>query len=290
MMKEGLVSLSAVHLATKELPADCLSAVAASGQVIADNAEKISNAVSLLHELNMYAPNEVHLFLMDGFVAEIHRIRGLKQLLQLREDAQQAYAISWTAHDKLSYQGKQFRDRGRADKADALEPKIAEAAGVMRNMKDRLDDITKGLINIEAPRVWRIRIVRLRAMFGQYAALCIASGVRQSDIWTSFMSASDMDQVALVGDARKTLASTVTMHAMDANGPAAAYYIPSDFLVGATPLRINSIGAGSDSSQSGLVGAVPVTPLAAFVGSSSTSTSSGGAATSTPVEVQEADL
>jgi hypothetical protein len=44
--------------------------------------------------------------------------------------------------------------------------------------QDRLDDISKGVLHVEADRMSRTRIDRFTAMVGQYAALCIASGVR----------------------------------------------------------------------------------------------------------------
>ena len=56
---------------------------------------------------------------MDGLVTEIHRLRSLKALLQVRDSAQAAYSRAWVAQDKLHFQAKQFRDKGRNDKVRA---------------------------------------------------------------------------------------------------------------------------------------------------------------------------
>ena len=74
---------------------------------------------------------------MDGLVTEIHRIRSLKALVAVRVAAEGAYSRAWVAQDKLEYQAKQFRDKGRQDRADPLLPKIAEAVGIMKRMKER---------------------------------------------------------------------------------------------------------------------------------------------------------
>jgi hypothetical protein len=58
----------------------------------------------------------VQIFLMDGLVTEIHRLRSLKALLSVRDAAQAAYSRAWVAQDKLHFQAKQFRDKGRNDK------------------------------------------------------------------------------------------------------------------------------------------------------------------------------
>lgn len=120
---------------------------------------------------------------MDGLVTEIHRLRSLKALLAVRDAAQAAYSRAWVAQDKLHFQAKQFRDKGRQDRADPLMPKIAEAVGIMKRMKERLDDVTKGLLVVEADKVSRVRVQRVLLMFGQFAALSIASGVRTQEIW-----------------------------------------------------------------------------------------------------------
>lgn len=55
----------------------------------------------------------------------------------VREAAKKAYSAAWFAQDKLQFQAKQWRDKGRADKADAMEPKIAEAVATLKRMKVR---------------------------------------------------------------------------------------------------------------------------------------------------------
>ncbi len=67
----------------------------------------------------------------------MHRLRSLKALLGVREAAQQAYSRAWVEQDKLQFQAKQWRDKLREDKAASLEPKIAEAVGLMKRLKER---------------------------------------------------------------------------------------------------------------------------------------------------------
>src|SRR4051794_20033498 len=75
-------------------------------------------------------------------------------------------------------------------------------------------------------------ITRCIAMFGQYAALCIASGVRTQELWTGYLSANELDQAQLVADAQATLTGQMSMHALDATGPAASLMLPSSRLGG----------------------------------------------------------
>ena len=93
--------------------------------------------------------------------------------------------------------------------------KIAEAVGIMKRMKERVDDISKGLLHVECDKVSRARTDRLVAMTGQFAALGIASGVRTQELWTSFLGAMDLDQATCVSDAQATLTGQSAMHKLD---------------------------------------------------------------------------
>lgn len=146
----------------------------------------------------------------------------------------------------------------------------------MKRMKERLDDISKGLLNIEGERIARTRIDRMVAMAGQFAALSIASGVRAQELWTSFLSSMELNQEAMVRDAQTTLMALMSMHALDATGPAVAYVLPGNVCENASPIAINSQGDG----------AAPAAPAADVP----TATFTGTATTSAPVEEKSVDL
>lgn len=82
-------------------------------------------------------PAPLQIFLLDGLVTETHRLRSLRSLLAVREAAQHEYSRCWVTQDKLHFQAKQWKDKGRADKADQLELKIQEAVGLMKRAKER---------------------------------------------------------------------------------------------------------------------------------------------------------
>lgn len=123
---------------------------------------------------------------------------------------------------------------------------------------------------------------------GQFAALCIASGVRGQELWTGFLAGMELNQEAMVRDAQATLTALMSMHALDATGPAVAYVLPGDKLADAAPIAINSAGAGAAlggaGAAAGGAGAAPAAGEAAAPGASvfsgSTTLSSGAVPTS----------
>jgi len=71
-------------------------------------------------------------------------------------------------------------------------------------------------------------------MTGQYAALCIASGVRSQELWTSFMSSMSLEQNTQVTDAQATLTGASSMHGLDAvAGTPNSLHVPTLVLHGA---------------------------------------------------------
>jgi hypothetical protein len=85
-------------------------------------------------------------------------------------------------------------------------------------------------------------------MTGQYAALCIASGVRSQELWTSFMSSMGLEQNTQVTDAQSTLTGASSMHGLDAvAGSPNSLHVPTQVLQG-TFFRPS--GAAAASSQS----------------------------------------
>jgi hypothetical protein len=281
-------SLKAVKDALSDFHASCNSTASALSDTLAPlrgatitlggRLKRTADAFSNAHDLSVFSPNEIQIFLLDGLVSEIHRVRGLKALLEVREAAQREYSAAWQAQDKLAFQEKAFREKGRPDKADALQPKVAEAVAGMRRMKERLDDVSKGVLHVEGERLARTRVDRIVAMAGQFAALCIASGVRGQELWTGFLSSMELNQEAMVRDAQATLTSLMSMHALDATGPAVAYVLPGSVAADAAPIAINSAGAGAGGSGHSSIGGAGAHAEAssgpAFTG---TSTSGGGA-------------
>lgn len=211
---------------------ETLAPVRSSTTALGSRIKRTGDAFSAAYDLSVFSPNEIQIFLLDGLVSEVHRVRGLKALLEVREAAQKEYSAAWVAQDKLQFQEKKLREQGRADKADAMAPKVAEAVGLMKRMKERLDDVSKGVLHVEADRLARTRIERILAMTGQFAALCIASGVRGQELWTGFLGDMDLNQDAMVRDAQATLTGATSLHSLDATGPAVAYVLPSFALAG----------------------------------------------------------
>jgi len=170
----------------------------------------------------------------------------------VRGAAQAEYSAAWTAQDKLKFQQAQLREKGQIPKADAMEAKVAEAIALSRRMKERMDDISKGILHIEADKSARVRVARLVAMTGQFAALSMASGVRAQELWTGFLAAMSLDQAAMVADAQRTLVGAVSLHSFDAVGAGVTYTAPSTVLDASTPaIAVNSAGGGAAAGGAG---------------------------------------
>jgi hypothetical protein len=241
--------------------------------VLSTKLKKSGDAFANAYDLAVFSPNEVQIFLLDALVTEVHRLRSLRSLISVREAAQQAYSRAWIEQDKLQFQAKQFRDKLREDKASQLEPKIAEAVGMMKRLKERVDDISKGTLFIEADKNSRARTARIIAMAGQYAALCIASGVRTQELWSSFLTSMELDQNVCVTDAQATLTGQTSMHGMDAvSGAPIALPIPTSTLAG------KSFAVAASPARAAAPSTVPAASGGAlFSGSSAPPASTGGA-------------
>lgn len=268
-MKDALNDWSTVSSASAAGLSPSLAPLKSHSLYLAEKIKKSADVFTNAHDLAIFSPNEIQMFLLDGLVTELQRIRSLKDLLALREVAHNDYTKAWVAQDKVSYQCKQFREKGREDKAAALEPKLAEAIGTMKLLKGRVDDITKGLIYIEADKLSRARVTRFIAMVGQYAALSIASGVRLQEIWTNFLGTMQLDQNTQVADAQATLTGQSSIHAIDsAPGSTPSLHIPTSVIQTGNFVPNAAVVVNDDSSES-----VPVAPPATlgsamFTGSS----------------------
>jgi hypothetical protein len=277
-VKDAFADFQSGCTATAAALSGTLAPVAAATTKLGGTLKKTADAFSNAHDLSVFAPNEIQIFLLDGLVSEVHRVRGVRALLDVREAAQKEYAAAWQNQDRLAFQERAARDKGRQMDADKLAPKVAEAMQTMKRMKERLDDVSKGALNIEGERLARIRIDRVVAMAGQFAALSIASGVRGQELWTSYLTTMDLNQEAMVRDAQQTLMALMSMHALDATGPAVAYVLPGHACADAAPIAINSQGDAGAAGAGAGAGAAPASPppAAAVPAATFTGTSSAG--------------
>jgi hypothetical protein len=131
--------------------------------------------MSSLHDVAKFTPNEIALFLVDPVTKELSRvcwcrlraphvpalccrshavrslqIAGLRELLGIREGASKEFLSATQKLEKLEFEQKQLALKGRQDKSALMEPQVAQASQYVRSCRERLDDITKGLIYVEA--------------------------------------------------------------------------------------------------------------------------------------------
>lgn len=121
-------SLKGVRDAFSDFHAGCTSTAAALSGTLAPVAtatttlgariKKTADVFSNAHDLSVFSPNEIQIFLLDGLVSEVHRARGIRALLDVREAAQKEYAAAWQNQDRLAFQEKAARDKGRQMDAD----------------------------------------------------------------------------------------------------------------------------------------------------------------------------
>jgi len=292
-VRDSFADFHAGCTATAAALSGTLAPVAAATTELGARLKKTTDVFSNAHDLSVFSPNEIQIFLLDGLVSEVHRVRGIRALLDVREAAQKEYAAAWQGQDRLAFQEKAARDKGRGADADKLAVKVAEAVQLMKRMKERLDDVSKGALNIEGERLARTRIDRVVAMAGQFAALSIASGVRGQELWTAYLSSMELNQEAQVRDAQQTLMALMSMHALDATGPAVAYVLPGAVCANAAPIAINSLGDGAAgaaapaSPGAGAAGSAAAAPAPAAASAGATFT---GTATSAPSDEKSVDL
>jgi len=242
---------------------DTLRVLKANTGVLSEKVKHAGGAFSNAHDLAVFSPNEIQIFLMDGVVTELHRLKSLKALMAQREAAQNEYGKAWMKQDRLHAEQKQWREKGREDRAVALESKTAEAVQEMKGRKERLDDISKGALYIESDKCSRARNARFVAMVGQYAALCIASGARTQELWTAFMATMGLNQGIMVKDAQDTLTGKASMHGLDAiAGSPLSLPAPHSVIEGAEFGKGGGGGGGGGSEDGKLAGGEPASTWA----------------------------
>ena len=86
------------------------------------------------------------------------QIGSLRELAGVREAAQKEYASAMQRQEKLEFEQKQFALKGRQDKASLMEPQVAQAVQYVRQCRERLDDISKGLLHVESRKFGCVRV------------------------------------------------------------------------------------------------------------------------------------
>lgn len=172
-------------------------------------------------ELAKFAPNEINMFVMNSLVHEVQRVRSFKALLGLHRSAQEAYARAFQAQDRLEFQERQLKQKGREDQAAQMQPRIASARAETKAMKERLDDVTKGILHVESKNISIARIDKLRDALCMYATLNMDSGNKATNLWEGFITNVGVPHSEAVNAAHQVLTGETTVAAFD-------WALPSD--------------------------------------------------------------
>lgn len=178
---------------------------ATADQEMTEVVGNVEKAFSEAADLSGFAPNEINMFLVASLSNELRRVNSLSDLLMVLRQASTTYEEAFTKLDTLQFKEKQLRSKGKADQANALEPKITEADVAKQRAKERVDDITKGILNVEAAKVSRARVQNIRSTMGQFAALNVASGERTQTLWQTLIGDLNLDSDSMVHRAQETL-------------------------------------------------------------------------------------
>jgi len=168
---------------------------------------KFDTAVTNLTEA-VAAPDHIKLFLDDPIIKEITRISALRELLSIRDGACREYNTAWQRQEKLEFEQKQFELKGRHDKASLMEPQVAQAGQYVKQCRERLDDISKGLLHVEARKFGTVRNEKFTHIFGQYGALGVQAASRVNDVWVTFLGAMGLSEHDMVPAAQQTLSAS----------------------------------------------------------------------------------
>jgi hypothetical protein len=116
---------------------DTLAQLKRSTGVLSEKLKHAGKSWGEAEGLAAFGPNEIQIFLMDGLVTEVHRLKSLRRLMATREAAQGEYGKAWQKQERLTFEQKQFNDKGRVDRAEQLQVKISEAMLEMKMRKER---------------------------------------------------------------------------------------------------------------------------------------------------------
>jgi hypothetical protein len=96
-------------------------------RLMARGAAPAATATGMWCALAQFGPNELQLFIIDGLNREALRVRGLSDLLDTRAAAAKSFEKASHAKESVEFEAKKFAEKGKADKAALLEPKIKQA-------------------------------------------------------------------------------------------------------------------------------------------------------------------
>jgi hypothetical protein len=176
-----------------------------STNALASDLSATEDVTAEFKELTGFHANEVERFLINGISAEIFRLRAMRELLQRRDAAIAACQRAFTAKDKAQFDQKKLREKGKGDKADAMQVKVDESIATYENSKVTVERITKGLLNREASRSAHHRRDAIRKYISQFTALTAASGARQAQLWKNLLARLELDYDATLDAAERTL-------------------------------------------------------------------------------------
>lgn len=171
-------------------------------------AAKLGSAMGSLEDVVKFNTNEINVFLVDPLAKELTRIGALKELLSTREAAAKDHQAAFVRQDKIETEKQGWIAKGKPDKAEKLEPQLAAAQQAVKACRERMDDVTKGLIHVEARRLGTVRNEKFTKILGQYAALCMASLTKNYQSWVTFLSQMGLEENDMVAAARDTLSTS----------------------------------------------------------------------------------
>lgn len=181
-----------------------------------------------VEELAHFAPNELDKFIVHALRQEQRSVGALQALLEVRRAAEAEATSAFKAQDKLQFEEKQLKEKGKDEALAKLRPRVVEACSITQRMQERVADITKGLLNYEAQRNCQARLDNIKAMLGQYATLGIASGERTQQVWTTLLHDAGLDQATMLARAQAVLqGKAVPVELGGLPGPATGGSVPA---------------------------------------------------------------
>jgi len=221
-------------------------------------AGKLGSALGSLEDVVKFNTNEINVFLIDPLAKELNRIGAFKELLATREQVAKDYQAAWSRQDKIEVEKQGWITKGKADRAEKLEPQLAQAILTVKTLKERMDDITKGIIHVESRRLGTVRNEKFTKILGQYAALCMASLTKNYQSWVTFLAQMGLEEKDMVAAARDTL-STISA---DDSTPVPFTITPSHAVLSAPPVSppapaFGGLSAGAGHATYGAASSLP---------------------------------
>ena len=107
---------------------------------------------------------------------------------------------------QLETKQAKLTEKGKDEKAAALDERITLARELAKQRKIDLDRATKGILLVELTRYTERRNAQLRRMLGQFSALQIASAVRVKSVWETLIERLSVDADEADANAKEIVA------------------------------------------------------------------------------------